>query len=91
MSQSSITDLTLSDEWSKWYVEHLEIMLTVNGIDSAERFTTDSQGWPFSLAMYSIRSPEIFEDPYYLKITIHVICFQEGKWPLNYQKMKCCS
>ena len=68
MSQSSITDLTLSDEWSKWYVEHLEIMLTVNGIDSAERFTTDSQGWPFSLAMYSIRSPEIFEDPYYLKI-----------------------
>jgi len=68
MSQSSITDLTLSDEWSKWYVEHLEIMLTVNGIDSAERFTTDSQGWPFSLAMYSIRSPEIFQDPYYLKI-----------------------
>jgi len=68
MSQSSITDLTLSDDWSKWYVEHLEIMLTVNGIDSAERYTTDSQGWPFSLAMYSIRSPEIFQDPYYLKI-----------------------
>lgn len=68
MSQSSIIDLTLSDDWSKWYVEHLEIMLTVNGIDSAERYTTDSQGWPFSLAMYSIRSPEIFQDPYYLKI-----------------------
>jgi len=68
MSQSSITDITLSDQWSKWYVEHLEIMLTVNGIDSAERFITDSQGWPFSLAMYSIRSPEIFQDPYYLKI-----------------------
>jgi hypothetical protein len=68
MSQSSITDLTLSAEWSKWYIEHLEIMLTVNGIDSAERFITDSQGWPFSLAMYSICSPEIFQDPYYLKI-----------------------
>ena len=51
MSQSSITDISLSDEWSKWYVEHLEIMLTVNGIDSAERFITDSQGWPFSLVM----------------------------------------
>jgi len=68
MSQSSITDIRLSDQWSKWYVEHLEIMLTVNGIDSAERFITDSPGWPFSLAMYSIRSPEIFQDPYYLKI-----------------------
>jgi hypothetical protein len=68
MSQSSITDTTLSDEWSKWYAEHLEIMLTVNGIDSAERFVTDSEGWPFSLAMYTIRSPEIFQDPYYLEI-----------------------
>jgi len=68
MSQSSITDMKLSDEWSQWYVEHLEIMLTVNGIDSAERFISDSPGWSFSLAMYSIRSPEIFQDPYYLKI-----------------------
>ena len=68
MSQSSITDTTLSDQWGEWYVEHLRIMRTVNGIDSAERFTSESPHWPFSLAMYTIRSPEIFQDPYYLKI-----------------------
>ncbi len=43
-------------------------MHTVNGIDSAVRFQTSSPGWPPSLAMYSIRSPEVFQDPYYLKI-----------------------
>ncbi len=68
MSQSGITDPTRQAEWSEWYVEHLRIMNTVNGIDSAVRFQTSSPGWPPSLAMYSIRSPAVFQDPYYLKI-----------------------
>jgi hypothetical protein len=68
MSQSGITDPTLQTEWAIWYVEHLRIMQTVEGIDSAVRFLTSSPGWPPSLAMYTIRSPEVFQDPYYLSI-----------------------
>lgn len=61
-------DPTRQTQWSEWYVEHLRIMQTVDGIDSAERFQTSSPGWPPSLAMYTIRSPAVFQDPYYLKI-----------------------
>jgi len=68
MSQSGITDPSRQTQWSEWYAEHLRIMNTVEGIDSAVRFQTTSPGWPPSLAMYSIRSPEVFQDPYYLKI-----------------------
>ena len=67
-SQSGITDPTQEPEWALWYVEHLRIMRTVDGITSAERFLTKAPGWPPSLAMYSIRSPEVFVDPYYQKI-----------------------
>lgn len=68
MSQSGITDPTQEPQWAQWYVEHLRIMRTVDGITSAERFQTTAPNWPPSLAMYSIRSPEIFVDPYYQKI-----------------------
>lgn len=68
MSQSGITDPAKHAEWSAWYVEHLRIMRSVDGIDSAERFQTTAPNWPPSLAMYSIRSAEVFVDPYYLKI-----------------------
>jgi hypothetical protein len=68
MSQSAITIPTLQAEWSLWYVEHLRIMQTVNGIDSAVRFQTTASDWPPSLAMYSIRDALVFQDPYYQKI-----------------------
>jgi hypothetical protein len=68
MSQSGITDPTQEPQWAQWYVGHLRIMRTVDGITSAERFQTKAPGWPPSLAMYSIRSPEVFVDPYYQKI-----------------------
>lgn len=68
MSQSGITDPAQEASWAEWYVEHLRIMRTVDGIDSAQRFKTLNPDWPPSLAMYSIRSPEVFQDPYYQKI-----------------------
>jgi hypothetical protein len=68
MSQSGITDPTQEPQWAQWYVEHLRIMRTVDGITSAERFQTTATNWPPSLAIYSIRSPEVFVDPYYQKI-----------------------
>jgi hypothetical protein len=43
-------------------------MCTVEGIDSAQRFRTQTPDWPPSLAMYTIRAPEVFVDPYYQKI-----------------------
>lgn len=67
-SQSGITDPTQEPQWAQWYVEHLRIMRTVDGITSAERLQTTAPNWPPSLAMYSIRSPEVFVDPYYQKI-----------------------
>ena len=68
ISQSGLTDPSRSAEWDQWYVEHLRIMRTVQGIDSAERFVSQAPGWPPSLAMYTIRSAAVFEDPYYQKI-----------------------
>lgn len=68
MSQSGLTDATQLTEWDAWYVEHLRIMRTVKGINSAERFTTDKANWPPSLAMYTIESAKVFHDPYYQKI-----------------------
>jgi hypothetical protein len=68
MSQSGLADSARASEWDAWYVEHLRIMLTVPGIHSAQRFTTDSPGYPPSLAMYTIAGGEVFEDPYYLSV-----------------------
>jgi hypothetical protein len=68
MSQTGITDPAREAELDAWYVEHLRIMLTVKGVDSAQRFKTTSPGAPPSLAMYSVASPRVFQDPYYLSV-----------------------
>ena len=68
MSQSGLLDRSRDAEWDSWYVEHCRAMATVPGIASAQRFRADTRGSPPSLAMYSIASPEVFEDPYYLSV-----------------------
>ena len=68
MSQSGITDASRAMEWDAWYVEHLRIMMTVPGISSAQRFKTESRGYSPSLAMYTIASAAVFEDPYYQSV-----------------------
>lgn len=68
ISQSGITDRSQEPAWAEWYCEHLRIMRTVDGISSASRYTTDTPGWPPSLAMYSIRSPAVFEDARYQRV-----------------------
>lgn len=68
MSQSGITDASRAPDWDVWYVEHLNIMLTVPGVASAQRFMTDAPGYSPSLAMYTIPGAEIFEEPYYLSV-----------------------
>ena len=74
MSQSAIVDATCEAQWDDWYLEHLQVMLTVPGVDSAQRFKTSSPGYPRSLAMYTFASADIFNDPYYLGIR------GQGEW-----------
>src|SRR6266850_5227124 len=68
MSQSGLTDPARAVDWDAWYVEHLNVMLTVPGISSAQRFVTDAPTYSPSLAMYTVAGPEIFDDPYYRSV-----------------------
>jgi len=68
MSQSGLTTPGRERDWDVWYLEHLRLMAGVNGVDSAQRFKTDSPGYSPSLAMYTMQSAEVFNDPYYQSI-----------------------
>src|SRR5687768_16871016 len=68
MSQSGITDPARAEDWDAWYIEHLQVMLSVPGVSSAQRFITDAPGYSPSLAMYTMTGPEVFDDPYYLSV-----------------------
>ena len=68
MSQSGLTDPSRETAWAAWYADHVRIMVTVPGITSAQRFTTATPGHPPSLAMYSVASAAVFDDPYYRSI-----------------------
>ena len=67
-SQSGLIDPDRDADWDVWYIEHLRVMVSVNGIESAQRFKTTTPGYSPSLAMYSIESAAVFDDPYYLSI-----------------------
>jgi hypothetical protein len=68
ISQSGLADRAREAQWDQWYLEHLRIMATVPGISSAQRFKTDTPGFPPSLAIYSVASPAVFDDPYYQSV-----------------------
>jgi len=68
ISQSGITDPTRESDWDNWYIAHLNLMAGVPGIASAQRFKTVTPGHSPSLAMYSVASADVFQDPYYLSV-----------------------
>ncbi len=68
MSQSGLVDPSREPDWDTWYLEHLRVMVSVAGVDTAQRFKTTMPGYSPSLAMYTMRSEAIFQDPYYLSI-----------------------
>ncbi|MGH8667266.1 MAG: hypothetical protein ACREUX_23650 [Burkholderiales bacterium] len=68
MSQSGLTDPARESDWDAWYIEHLRVMVSVEGVESAQRFKTASPGHPPSTAMYSMQSAAVFQDPYYLSV-----------------------
>ena len=68
MSQSGLTAPERQAEWDRWYLAHLQVMLTVKGIASAQRFVLIQGDNAPSLALYTIVSPDVFQDAYYLRI-----------------------
>ena len=68
MSQSGLLDPARDADWDAWYADHLRVMVTVNGVDTAQRFKTATVGYPPSLAMYSFGSAQVFQDAYYQSI-----------------------
>lgn len=68
ISQTGVTGTTRDVQLDQWYIEHLRIMLTVPGISSAQRLKTDTPGFSPSLAIYSVASPAVFDDAYYLSV-----------------------
>lgn len=68
MSQSGLTDPAREADWDVWYVEHLRVMASVQGVESAQRFKTRTPGYSPSLAMYTMVSADVFQDPYYQSI-----------------------
>ena len=44
------------------------MLLTVNGIGSAQRFTLIEGAFAPSLALYTITSPAVLQDAYYIRI-----------------------
>ncbi len=68
MSQSGMIDPTQQAEWDQWYIAHLQLMLTVDGIDSAQRLKLLQGDNSPSLAIYTVASPDVFQDAYYLRI-----------------------
>ncbi len=66
MSQSGLLDASRETDWDAWYVEHLDLMRSVPGFHSAQRFKTTSAGYSPSTAMYTLESANVFNDPYYL-------------------------
>jgi hypothetical protein len=67
MSQSGLIDASREADWDVWYEEHLDLMRSVPGFHSAQRFKTTSAGYSPSTAMYTLASADVFNDPYYLR------------------------
>ena len=53
------------DEWNAWYSGNLRVLLSVPGIDSAQRFRVPDAHPPRYMAMYTLSGPEVFESNAY--------------------------
>lgn len=55
----------LEDEWNRWYAGNLRVLLSVPGIDSAQRFQVPNTRPPRFMAMYSVAGAEVFDSDAY--------------------------
>ena len=55
----------LEDEWNAWYAGNLRLLLSVPGIESAQRFRIANTEPPRYMAMYTVAGPEVFDSEAY--------------------------
>jgi hypothetical protein len=55
----------LEDEWNAWYAGNLQVLLSVPGIESAQRFRIPNTEPPRYMAMYTVAGPEVFDTEAY--------------------------
>jgi hypothetical protein len=52
-------------EWNRWYSEHLDILLSIPGFSTAQRFVSLAPGRAPYLAAYSVASGDVFDSAPY--------------------------
>jgi hypothetical protein len=63
--EMAFTRPDMQEAWDAWYTEHLDILLSVPGFHTAQRFLCLTP-WPAPyLAIYTVDSPEVFESAPY--------------------------
>jgi hypothetical protein len=54
--------------WWDWYNGNLPLIVTVPGVDTAQRLEATAPGAPRYLAIYTVAGPDVFESQAYLSI-----------------------
>jgi len=57
----------LEADWNDWYFSNLDVLLSVPGFHSAQRFRIPDTTPPRYMAMYSVDGPETFESQTYVQ------------------------
>ena len=55
----------LEDEWNTWYFAYLDMLVSLPGFDSAQRFRVPATQPPRYMAMYTVAGPGVFESAAY--------------------------
>jgi hypothetical protein len=63
--EMDFTQPARKDEWDAWYMEHVDILLSVPGIHTAQRFLCVTPWSAPYLAIYTVDSPQVFESAPY--------------------------
>ena len=65
MVQHTFSLPELEDEWNTWYFAYLDVLLSLPGFRSAQRFRVPATKPPRYMAMYTVSGPEVFESAAY--------------------------
>ncbi len=68
MVEIEFTNAEREPEWNAWYSAHLHTILSVPGIETAQRFHEMSGKTPRYLAIYTIASADVFDSEAYAGI-----------------------
>ena len=60
MVECNFSDPAREAEWNTWYSDHLKVLLSVPGLNTAQRFLALAPAPTRYFAMYTVDSPEVF-------------------------------